>query len=68
MIIIDAMIAGVLAHFFGTKWITVLGITCLITFLRMSLKVSNFIDVIYQAAMDVYSLNDKEEMNDIENK
>lgn len=46
MIIID----GLIALFLNTNFeniLPILGITCLITFLRLSMKVSHFIDKIY---------------------
>lgn len=62
MIILDAIIAGGLMYLFKIDdFMTGLFVTCMITFLRMSMKVSRFIDVIYQAAEDVYNLNKKEE-------
>lgn len=49
MIIID----GLIALFLNTNFeniLPILGITCLITFLRLSMKVSHFIDKIYYEA------------------
>lgn len=56
MIIID----GLIALFLNTNFeniLPILGITCLITFLRLSMKVSHFIDKIYYEA----SLEEKED-------
>jgi hypothetical protein len=56
MIIIDGLIALFLNANFE-KILPILGITCLITFLRLSMKVSHFIDKIYYEA----SLEEKED-------
>jgi hypothetical protein len=56
MIIIDGLIALFLNTNFE-KILPILGITCLITFLRLSMKVSHFIDKIYYEA----SLEEKED-------
>ena len=64
MIILD----GLLALFLTTNFdnvLPVLGVTCLITFLRMSMKLSLFIDTIYKAAEMAYGEvkeNEKEEI------
>ena len=61
MIILD----GLLALFLTTNFdnvLPVLGVTCLITFLRMSMKFSLFIDTIYKAAEMAYGeVKEKEE-------
>ncbi len=57
MIIIDGLIALFLNANFE-KILPILGITCLITFLRLSMKVSHFIDKIYYEA----STEEKEEV------
>lgn len=49
MIIIDGLIALFLNANFE-KILPILGITCLITFLRLSMKISQFIDKIYYKA------------------
>lgn len=49
MIIIDGLIALFLNTNFE-KILPILGITCMITFLRLSMKVSHFIDKIYYEA------------------
>jgi hypothetical protein len=56
MIIVDGLIALFLNANFE-KILPILGITCLITFLRLSMKVSHFIDKIYYKA----SLEEKED-------
>lgn len=56
MIIVDGLIALFLNANFE-KILPILGITCLITFLRLSMKVSHFIDKIYYEA----SLEEKED-------
>lgn len=56
MIIIDGLIALFLNANFE-KVLPILGITCLITFLRLSMKISHFIDKIYYEA----SLEEKED-------
>ena len=64
MIILD----GLLALFLNSNFenvLPVLGVTCLITFLRMSMKLSSFIDTIYKAAEMAYGEvkeNEKEEI------
>ena len=57
MIIIDGLIALFLNANFE-KILPILGITCLITFLRLSMKISHFIDKIYYEA----SSEEKEEV------
>lgn len=49
MIIVDGLIALFLNANFE-KILPILGITCLITFLRLSMKISHFIDKIYYEA------------------
>lgn len=56
MIIIDGLIALFLNTNFE-KILPILGITCLITFLRLSMKISHFIDKVYYEA----SLEEKED-------
>ena len=56
MIIVDGLIALFLNANFE-KILPILGITCLITFLRLSMKVSHFIDKIYYEA----NLKEKED-------
>lgn len=56
MIIVDGIIALFLNANFE-KILPILGITCLITFLRLSMKISHFIDKIYYEA----SLEEKED-------
>ena len=64
MIILD----GLLSLFLNSNFenvLPVLGVTCLITFLRMSMKLSLFIDTIYKAAELAYGEvkeNEKEEI------
>lgn len=57
MIIVDGLIALFLNANFE-KILPILGITCLITFLRLSMKISHFIDKIYYKA----SSEEKEEV------
>ena len=59
MIIVDGLIALFLNANFE-KILPILGITCMITFLRLSMKVSHFIDKIYYEA----STEEKEESNE----
>lgn len=59
MIIVDGLIALFLNANFE-KVLPILGITCLITFLRLSMKVSHFIDKIYYET----STEEKEESNE----
>lgn len=56
MIIVDGLIALFLNANFE-KILPILGITCLITFLRLSMKISHFIDKLYCVA----SLEEKED-------
>lgn len=56
MIIVDGLIALFLNANFE-KILPILGITCMITFLRLSMKVSHFIDKIYYET----SLEEKED-------
>lgn len=56
MIIVDGLIALFLNANFE-KILPIFGITCLITFLRLSMKISHFIDKIYYEA----SLEEKED-------
>lgn len=56
MIIVDGLIALFLNSNFE-KILPILGITCLITFLRLSMKISHFIDKLYYVA----SLEEKED-------
>lgn len=58
MIIIDGLIALFLNTNFE-KILPILGITCMITFLRLSMKVSHFIDKVYYEA-NVESLEKEE--------
>ena len=57
MIIVDGLIALFLNANFENI-LPILGITCLITFLRLSMKISHFIDKIYYEA----STEEKEEV------
>lgn len=57
MIIVDGLIALFLNANFE-KILPILGITCMITFLRLSMKVSHYIDKIYYEA----SSEEKEEV------
>lgn len=59
MIIVDGLIALFLNANFE-KVLPILGITCLITFLRLSMKVSHFIDKVYYET----STEEKEESNE----
>lgn len=56
MIIVDGLIALFLNANFE-KILPILGITCLITFLRLSMKISHFINKMYYEA----SLEEKED-------
>ena len=53
MIILDGLLALFLTSNFENV-LPVLGVTCLITFLRMMMKLSGFIDTIYKAAEMAY--------------
>lgn len=59
MIIVDGLIALFLNANFE-KILPILGITCMITFLRLSMKISHFIDKIYYET----STEEKEESNE----
>lgn len=48
MIIVDALIACALVYFFGTEMIPAMIITCMVTFLRMYMKVNNLINAFYE--------------------
>ena len=63
MIILDGLLALFLTSNFKNV-LPVLGVTCLITFLRMSMKLSLFIDTIYRAAEMAYG--EKEENKEME--
>ena len=63
MIIVDGLIALFLNANFE-KILPILGITCMITFLRLSMKVSHFIDKIYYEV----SSEEKEEVKQWERK
>ena len=65
MIILDGLLALFLTSNFENV-LPVLGVTCLITFLRMMMKLSGFIDTIYKAAEMVYGQS--EEIKKEENK
>ena len=58
MIILDGLLALFLTSNFENV-LPVLGVTCLITFLRMSMKFSLFIDTIYKAAEMAYMQNEE---------
>ena len=60
MIILDGLLALFLTSNFKNV-LPVLGVTCLITLLRMMMKLSTFIDTIYKAAEMAYG--EKEEKN-----
>ena len=60
MIIVDGLIALFLNANFE-KILPILGITCLITFLRLSMKVSRFIDDIHQVVIFEYEESLKKE-------
>ena len=53
MILFDAAVALVLLKIFGDNAIYALGLTALITFLRMSGKVSMLIDAVIEAICNV---------------
>ena len=63
MILLDAIIAGGIMYICKVDSVVDgLFITCMITFLRMSMKANNFINTLYQAAADVYlNKNENEE-------
>lgn len=59
MIILDGLLALILTSNFENV-LPVLGVTCLITFLRMMMKLSGFIDRIYEAAKMTYLQSEEE--------
>lgn len=66
MIICDAILTAIFVKMFAmniaTNPVTCLFVLCMITFLRMSMKISLFIDTIYKAAEMAYGeVKDKEE-------
>lgn len=65
MIILDGLLALFLTSNFENV-LPVLGVTCSITFLRMMMKLSGFIDTIYKAAEMAYGQS--EEIKKEENK
>ena len=64
MIILDGLLALFLTSNFKNV-LPVLGVTCLITFLRMMMKLSAFIDTIYKAAEMAYG-EEKEKNKEME--
>ena len=64
MIILDGLLALFLTSNFKNV-LPVLGVTCLITFLRMMMKLSSFIDTIYKAAEMAYG-EEKEKNKEME--
>lgn len=64
MIILDGLLALFLTSNFKNV-LPVLGVTCLITFLRMMMKLSTFIDTIYKAAEMAYG-EEKEKNKEME--
>ena len=64
MIILDGLLALFLTSNFKNV-LPVLGVTCLITFLRMMMKLSTFIDTIYKAAEMDYG-EEKEKNKEME--
>ena len=64
MIILDGLLAFFLTSNFKNV-LPVLGVTCLITFLRMMMKLSTFIDTIYKAAEMAYG-EEKEKNKEME--
>ena len=64
MIILDGLLALFLTSNFKNV-LPVLGVTCLITFLRMMMKFSTFIDTIYKAAEMAYG-EEKEKNKEME--
>ena len=64
MIILDGLLALFLTSNFENV-LPVLGVTCLITFLRMMMKLSTFIDTIYKAAEMAYG-EEKEKNKEME--
>ena len=66
MIICDAILTAIFVKMFAmdiaTNPVACLFVLCMITFLRMSMKLSLFIDTIYKAAEMAYGeVKDKEE-------
>ena len=66
MIICDAILTAIFVKMFAmdiaTNPVACLFVLCMITFLRMSMKISLFIDTIYKAAEMAYGeVKDKEE-------
>ena len=66
MIICDAILTAIFVKMFAmniaTNPVICLFVLCMITFLRMSMKISLFIDTIYKAAEMAYGeVKDKEE-------
>ena len=64
MIILDGLLALFLTSNFKNV-LPVLGVTCLITFLRMMMKLSTFIDTIYKAEEMAYG-EEKEKNKEME--
>ena len=64
MIILDGLLALFLTSNFKNV-LPVLGVTCLITFLRMMMKLPTFIDTIYKAAEMAYG-EEKEKNKEME--
>ena len=64
MIILDGLLALFLTSNFKNV-LPVLGVTCLITFLRMMMKLSTFLDTIYKAAEMAYG-EEKEKNKEME--
>ena len=67
MIILDGLLALFLTSNFKNV-LPVLGVTCLITFLRMMMKLSTFIDTIYKAAEMAYGKEENKEIKKEESK
>lgn len=65
MIICDAILTAIFVKMFAmniaTNPVACLFVLCMITFLRMSMKFSLFIDTIYKAAEMAYGEKEKEE-------
>lgn len=65
MIICDAILTAIFIKLFAmdiaTNPVACLFVLCMITFLRMSMKISLFIDTIYKAAEMAYGEKEKEE-------
>lgn len=68
MIICDAILTAIFVKMFAmniaTNPVACLFVLCMITFLRMSMKISLFIDTIYKAAEMAYG--EKEENKEME--